>query len=274
MMFVKKLLKVFAAIAISKMIFGQSSEVKPTAILQAVCWDRFASKNLSYFPWGNDRDENATNLDLNIGFSSPTLPFVYYGESPIKFFVKEMDRDLPKEETEQSIFNQVGEFDFTSRNGNPARYLLLFLTQQGKSKVKIFSISLKQESLPYGTFNCYSQFKENLYLAYGNQKQSLAPGKSVRFKQNESTTNSSEIKIFRRENGDYIEEITEYIKVNEGSRGIVFLSPNRKRLKMKRYYLNQTPPESMIGYGIEATIAVERGKYESNSTSVVNPIQN
>ena len=53
-----------------------------------------------------------------------------------------MDRDLPKEEPEQSIFNQVGEFDFTSRNGNPARYLLLFLTQQGKSKVKIFTISL------------------------------------------------------------------------------------------------------------------------------------
>jgi len=60
----------------------------PTAIFKAIFWDKFTSKNLSYAPWGNHNDKNATMVSLQVGFSTVSRPFVYYGSSPVKFFEK------------------------------------------------------------------------------------------------------------------------------------------------------------------------------------------
>ena len=44
--------------------------------------------NLSYAPWGNYEDNNATMVSLQVGFSTVSRPFVYYGSPPVKFFEK------------------------------------------------------------------------------------------------------------------------------------------------------------------------------------------
>ena len=67
---------------------AQEDAPKPSAIFKAVFWDRFTSKNLSYAPWGNYEDNNATMVSLQVGFSTVSRPFVYYGPPPVKFFEK------------------------------------------------------------------------------------------------------------------------------------------------------------------------------------------
>ena len=124
-----------------------------------------------------------------------------------------------------------------------------------------------QENLPYETFNCYSQYKENLYLAYGEQKQVLAPGKSVRFKNMENQT-SSEIRVFTRNDGKYTEALKEYVKVSQDRRGIIFFSPYRNRLKMKRYYINRSPIEEALGYGALPS-KVQPGNIPDDNKSVL-----
>ena len=67
---------------------AQEDAPKPSAIFKAVFWDRFTSKNLSYAPWGNYEDNNATMVSLQVGFSTVSRPFVYYGPPPVKFLRK------------------------------------------------------------------------------------------------------------------------------------------------------------------------------------------
>ena len=97
---------------------------------------------------------------------------------------------------------EVGEFTFDATEGIISYFLLLLLEDKQGAKFKTYPMSLKQENLPYESFNCYSQCRENLYLAYGEQKQVLAPGKYVRFKNIEDQT-STEIQVFTRKEGKY-----------------------------------------------------------------------
>ena len=248
-------------------LFAQSSPPKPSVILQAVCWDRFASKNISYFPWGNYEEENATKINLDIGFSSPSYPFVYYGKSPLKFFEQMSVASSDVAEKNKNKLTEVGEFSFDSTEGITSDFLLLLLEDKQGAKFKTYPMSLKQENLPYESFNCYSQCRENLYLAYGEQKQVLAPGKYVRFKNIENQT-STEIQVFTREEGKYTESMKEYIKVSKDRRGIIFFSPYRNRLKMKRYYINRSPIEEALGYGALPS-KVQPGNIPDDNKSVL-----
>ena len=254
-------------------VFSQSPSPKPSLVLQAVCWDRFASKNLCYFPWGNHEEENATKINLDVGFSSPSHPFVYYGKSPLKFFEQELVQSLDSLETDESKLKEIGEFTFNATEGITSDFLLLLIEDKQNAKIKTYPMSLKQENLPYESFNCYSQYNENIYLAYGEQKQVLAPGKSVRFKSIENQT-SPEIQVFTRKDGKYIESMKEYIKVSQDRRGIVFFSPYRNRLKMKRYYINRSPIEEALGYGsLPSNLEIEE-TLDVNKTQSIPPIQN
>ena len=254
-------------------VFVQANKQKPSLILQAVCWDRFASKNLCYFPWGNHEEANATKINLDIGFSSPSHPFVYYGKSPLKFFEQELVQPLDSIERDENKLKEIGEFTFNATEGITSDFLLLLIEDKQNAKIKTYPMSLKQENLPYESFNCYSQYNENIYLAYGEQKQVLAPGKSVRFKSTEDQR-SSEIKVFTRKDGKYLESMKEYIKVSQDRRGIVFFSPYRNRLKMKRYYINRSPIEGALGYGsLPSNLEIEE-TLDVNKTESVPPIQN
>ena len=155
---------------------SKSPPVKPSLVLQAVCWDRFASKNLCYFPWGNHEEENATKINLDVGFSSPSYPFVYYGKSPLKFFEQELVQPLDLIERGENKLKEIGEFTFNQTEGITSDFLLLLIEDKQNARIKTYPMSLKQENLPYETFNCYSQYNQNIYLAYGS-KTSFSPWK-------------------------------------------------------------------------------------------------
>jgi hypothetical protein len=176
-------------------------------------------------------------------------------------------------ERDENKLKEIGEFTFNATEGITSDFLLLLIEDKQNAKIKTYPMSLKQENLPYESFNCYSQYNENIYLAYGEQKQVLAPGKSVRFKSTEDQR-SSEIKVFTRKDGKYLESMKEYIKVSQDRRGIVFFSPYRNRLKMKRYYINRSPIEEALGYGsLPSNLEIEE-TLDVNKTESIPPLQN
>ena len=247
---------------------AENAENHPTLILQAVCWDRFTNKNIVYFPWGNEDERNASTAVVDVGFSSPSHPFIYYGNSPIRFFEQAqptIEESYIEEDKEREL-KEIGSFSFSINGVQAPSFLLLLINQKNQTKVKIHPMSLSQGNIPYGAFNCYSQHKEKIYLAYGTQKQVLASGKSVRFENNQAQNDSSEIKVYIQRGGKYVEIMNEYLKVNEHRRGIVFFSPYKNRLKMKRYFFQRTPLESSTGYGMTAvTLPIEKN-LDDNST--------
>jgi hypothetical protein len=124
---------------------------------------------------------------------------------------------------------------------------------------------LDQGNLPFGSFNCYSQCHETLYIAFGNQKQILAPGKSVRFQKEKDLV--SKISIYTRRDGKYAESISETINLRNDRRAIIFLSNYKNRPSIKRYYFNRVPIENSIGYDAQPFIATEEEVIEHNSST-------
>lgn len=270
----KLLLFILLGLLLKTILLSQSQERAPSAVFTAVFWDRFTSKNISYMPWGNENDFNATEVTIQVGFSTPSQPFAYYGKEPIKFFEKSFrdigDDDIPLKEHSQKI----GEFNFSYQEGKTQYFLLIFLKQPKQHEFKIFSISLAQQDLEYGSFICYSQHKEPLYLIFGDKKQVLGAGKSVKFKQAENEESQTvPFKGFVKKDSKYLEVISDFLAINSENRAILFLSPVRNRLRLKRFYINRVPIESTIGFNSSPTNIVESVKSEANATKTLTPLR-
>ena len=249
-----------------KWLFSQAKKNKPTAIFSVVFWDRFTTKSITYAPWGNFDDLNATKITLQVGFSTPTKPFVYYGKPPIKFFETIFIEDENEEGSYKEKIKEFGEFSFEQDSGITKELFLIFLKQQNQSYYRVFSLPLSQDKFEYGSFVCYSQYKEALYLAYGNQKQVLDAGKSVKFKQEEEKNNETvQLKIFKRSGAKYEEVASDYLALSPTRRSIGFLAPNRNRVRLKRYYFNKIPMESSTGFDSEPSIEILDDESEVNS---------
>ena len=112
-MFLRSLILIFLGLFIMNYPgFSQEVQTKPTALFSAVFWDRFTSKNVTYAPWGNYDDKNATWITLQVGFSTPSLPFAYYGKSPIRFFETIFSEDENQEgSSEKSKFQKTDRSD-------------------------------------------------------------------------------------------------------------------------------------------------------------------
>ena len=182
-MFLRSFILIFLGLFITNYpSFSQEIQTKPTVLFSAVFWDRFTSKNITYAPWGNYDDKNATKITLQVGFSTPSQPVAYYGKSPIRFFETIFIEDENEGGSYKEKIKEFGEFSFEQDSGITKELFLIFLKQQNQSYYSVFSLPLSQDKFEYGSFVCYSQYKEALYLAYGNQKQVLGAGKSVKFK--------------------------------------------------------------------------------------------
>lgn len=270
----KFLFFILLGMLLKTILFSQSLEREPDAVFTAVFWDRFTTKNISYMPWGNENDLNATEVTIQVGFSTPSQPFAYYGKEPIKFFEKSF-RDVGDEDTPLTEHSQkIGEFNFSYQEGRTQHFLLIFLKQPKHHEFKIFSISLAQQDLEYGSFICYSQHKEPLYLIFGDKKQILGPGKSVKFKQAENEKSQTlPFKGFVKKDSEYQEVISDFLAINSENRAILFLSPVRNRLRLKRFYLNRVPIESTIGFNSNPINIIESVKSEVNATEALTPMQ-
>ena len=249
-----------------------AQEATPSAIFTAVFWDRFTSKNITYAPWGNENEVNATKISIQVGFSSPSQPFAYYGTDKVVFYEKKYQFQEQDRNQTQELLTPIGEFDFEPESGVTKNFLLIFLKQQNQARFKIFAISLSQQNLEYGTFDCYSQCKESLYLIFGEQKQILPPGKSANFKRVENgNTEATQFKAFVKKDSKYQEVATEYLALSNESRAILFLSPYRNRIRTKRYYLNRVSLEATIGNGSIPVMQKIMIKEDINATQISVP---
>ena len=70
-------------------------------------------------------------------------------------------QSLDSLETDESKLKEIGEFTFNSTEGITSDFLLLI--EDKMLKLKHTQCPL-QENLPYESFNCYSQYNENIYL--------------------------------------------------------------------------------------------------------------
>ena len=254
---------------LTEILWSQPQKPTPTAIFRAVFWDRFMSSDLIFSPWGNENESNATLFTTRVGFSSPSRSFAYYGKPPFRLFTP-----IPPQTTEETNsstpqLNQVAEFSFKSEQGRIQRYLLILLKQQQGTGFKVFPLSMSQNDLPFGSFVCYSQVKEALYLAYGDQKNVLNPGKSVKFSYVESEDlDKSKLKIFTRRNAKYKEAAVDFLRLNREKRAVSFLSSVRSRIRIKRYILNRESTESSLGYGALPFVKAMDKSSDDNSTGV------
>jgi hypothetical protein len=248
---------------------SQTQKATPTAIFRTVFWDRFMSSDLIFSPWGNEKESNATIFTTRVGFSSPSRSLVYYGQSPFKLFTQ-IPTQAP-EETNSSTppLNQVAEFSFKMEQDRIKRYLLILLKQQQGTGFRVFPLSMSQNDLPFGSIVCYSQVREALYLAYGDQKNVLNPGKSVKFSYIETEDlDKSKLQIFTRRNAKYEEAAVDYLRLNPETRAVSFLSTFRSRIRFKRYILNRESIESSLGYGALPFVQEVNESSDDNSTGV------
>jgi hypothetical protein len=254
---------------LNQAIWAQLSKPAPTAIFSAVFWDRFMSSDLIFSPWGNENESNATLFTTRVGFSAPSRSFAYYGEPPFRLFTRSLTLPSAENNSSSTPLNQVAEFSFKSEQGRIQRYLLILLKQQQGSGFKVFPLSMSQNDLPFGSFVCYSQVKEALYLAYGDQKNVLNPGKSVKFSYVESEDlDKSKLKIFTRRNAKYEEAAVDFLRLNREKRAVSFLSSFRNRIRIKRYILNRESIESSLGYGASPFVKAMDESSDANSTNV------
>jgi len=253
-------------------IFAEDVKAQPTVVFNAVFWDRFTSRNLMYAPWGNHNEGNATILTNRVGFSSPSRSFAYYGSSPVRFLKINQNWSAENSESDEEKFVDIGQFSF-EKKAVTQRFLILLLKQPNTEEFKIFPLPIAQQNLPFGSFVCYSQFREPLYLAYAEQKNTLAPGKSIMFKHNENAdAEASNLRIFTRRDAKYEEVASEFISLNKERRAIVFVSPFRSRIRVKSYFLNRESIESSLGYESLPFIEVPQKVEDENSTINLAPI--
>ena len=252
---------------IQNLAYTENVQTKPKAIFQAACWDQFNSERLVYFPWDNETEKNATSISLTIGSSVPSKPFAYYGNSPIKFFRNNSQlNNEPKDEISERDLSKVAELKFENKIGEVEYIFLLFLKQNNSSKLKLFSLDLKQGNLPFGSFNCYSQFKSNLFIAYGKQKQVLSPGKSVRFQSDEKSASNPLMSVFTKEKDKYIEQIADFINVSSTKRAILFFTSFKELPNLKRFYFRRVPNEMALGYNTPPLILPKSQILDKNSS--------
>ncbi|MBL6827905.1 MAG: hypothetical protein ISQ76_05530 [Opitutales bacterium] len=141
------------------------------------------------------------------------------------------------------------EFPFSPKKGVIQRFLLILLKQSKSQEFKIYPLSISQGDLPFGSFVCYSQVRETLYMGYGNQKNVLNPGKSVKFAfPNTVDVEKLKLRVFKRKNSKYEAVLIDKIQLNRESRMVAFLSSSRNRIRIKKYNFNREPLEKSLGY--------------------------
>ena len=125
-MFLRSFILIFLGLFITNYPgFSQEIQTKPTAIFSAVFWDRFTSKSITYAPWGNFDEQNATKITLQVGFSTPSQPVAYYGKSPIRFFETTFLED--EEGSYSEKVEEMCEFSFEQDSGTTKELFLIFL---------------------------------------------------------------------------------------------------------------------------------------------------
>lgn len=236
-------------------INAQEKNGQPRAIFSAVFFEKFNSESFSYAPWGNEKESNATMVDISVGSSSLSRKFVYYGEGKLNFYVKRRPREWEVEDTNQSnetvTTNLAAEFELPQSNDGIQEFLLLFVNKKKNGLWKIYPIPFSNEQVPQGNYSFISQSSNPLYLFFGEDKFTLPSGKSkVSPAVLEEGKRGILLKVMVQKNDQYIEVFNQKWGHSSTMRGIFFLRLDGSKLKVKRVTEFVQALSSASGYGL------------------------
>jgi hypothetical protein len=234
---------------------GQEKNVQPRAVFSAVFWEKYNSESFSYAPWGNEKESNASMVEISMGSSSLSRKFVYYGEGKLNFYAKRRPREWEVEDTnksnEQLTTNLAAEFDLPQSNDGIQEFLLLFVNKKKNGLWKIYPIPFSKNEVPRGNYKFISQSRNPLYLIFGEEKFTLPSGKTkVSPAVLEEGKRGVLLKVMIQRNARYIEVFNQKWGHSSTMRGVFFLGLNGNKLKVKRVTEFEQPLSSASGYGV------------------------
>ena len=239
----------------SVQVDAQGKNVQPRAVFSAVFWQKYNSESFSYAPWGNEKESNASMVEISVGSSSLSRKFVYYGEGKLNFYAKKRPKEWEVEDTnksnEQSTTNLTAEFDLPQSNDGIQEFLLLFVNKKKNGLWKIYPIPFSKNEVPQGNYKFISQSRNPLYLIFGEEKFTLPSGKiKVSPAVLEEGKRGVLLKVMVQENGQYIEVFNQKWGHSSTMRGVFFLGLDGNKLKVKRVTEFEQPLSSASGYGV------------------------
>jgi len=239
----------------SVQVDAQGKNVQPRAVFSAVFWQKYNSESFSYAPWGNEKESNASMVEISVGSSSLSRKFVYYGEGKLNFYAKKRPKEWEVEDTnksnEQSTTNLAAEFDLPQSNDGIQEFLLLYVNKKKNGLWKIYPIPFSKNEVPQGHYKFISQSRNPLILIFGEEKFTLPSGKTkVSPAVLEEGKRGVLLKVMVQKNGQYIEVFNQKWGHSSTMRGVFFLGLDGNKLKVKRVTEFEQSLSSASGYGV------------------------
>lgn len=253
----------------------EMAKAKPTGIFSCIFWGKPTTRSVMYAPWGNFEEQNATQSLVRVVYGSLSRKCAYYGQGNIKFYQRrnytELELDLmeDKSEAEKSIF--FSELNFSSNAEETKEFIILFSPTKDLNTYRTFLLPFGQKEIPWGSYKLFSQFNETLYVAVGNKKFTLEPGKSMILHSTEFEGRTRErMMIYREEKGNYVETATQSFRINDQYRGIFFVTVKRGNAHIVPMVESKRPIEEAIGYNSKPRII----KVEEEEIKSLVPVGN
>jgi hypothetical protein len=242
--------------------------VIPKGIFTAIFWEKYESESFSYAPWGNEKEANATMVDISVGSSSLSRRFVYYGEGKLNFYNKRRPREWEEDQNKSNVKEPIkltADFELPKSNEPSIEYLLLFVNKKKNGLWKIYPIPFSKTHVPFGQYNFISQSKEQLYLLFGKNEIIIPSGKSqVSPAVAENGERGVKLKAMIQKNGQYLEVFNQKWGHSENMRGIFFLRLNENKLNVKRVFEFKQPLSSASGYNTNPLTFIQDSQDKSH----------
>ena len=226
----------------------------PNGIFTAVFWEKYKSEFVKFAPWGNDKEQNATLLDLSVSSDNFSRKFVFYGEENLRFYnTKILEEYEVVEDTIQKeglIGKPFAEFKLPSTNQDILEYVLIFLGKNKDGIRKIYPIPFTQKDVPLGSFQFVSQSTIPLYIEFGKEKFVLSPRKT---KLVTASTNDGEKVISMRvtivRNGRKEEVFKQKARHFTNLRGMFFMGFGKDGISVRKFSEFESPIDRSLGFG-------------------------
>lgn len=226
----------------------------PKAIFTAVFWEEFQNESFLYAPWGNESEENASIVEISVGSSALSRKFAYYGNGELNLYSNKVDEfeESGLGNSEIILKNPTAKFQLPlSESGITKEYLLLFTDKKSNGTWRIFPMPFSTSEIPFGSYKFISQLRSNLFFIFGQEKITLAPGKTavVQGKPDEGQRGIM-LKIMGQKNGRATDLFSQKWGHSPRMRGIYFLGMNNGEMTVKRIIELESPISASAGYGM------------------------
>ena len=258
-------------LSIFPFILEGEEKVVPKAVFTAVFWEEFQNESFLYAPWGNESEENASIVEISVGSSVLSRKFAYYGNGELKLYSNSLDENgnLELENLKIRAKNPTVRFQLPlSESGITKEYLLLFTDKKSNGTWRIFPMPFSTSEIPFGSYKFISQLRSNLFFIFGQEKITLAPGKTavVQGKPDEGQRGIM-LKIMGQKNGRVTDLFSQKWGHSPKMRGIYFLGMNNGEMTVKRIIELESPISASAGYGVQPITVSEQNDEEVNLDS-------